>query len=38
MLACECTALKLRHAPQDRLVEEETVPDTWPSGERLVEP
>jgi len=35
MLACDCTALKLRHAPGDRLVDEDEVPDDWPGGRRV---
>lgn len=38
MLACDCTALRLRHAPRDAVADEDAVPDEWPSGEPVARP
>lgn len=32
LLACECRAVKLRHAPRDAIVDDDAVPDPWPDG------
>jgi hypothetical protein len=32
MLACDCKAVRIRHAPRDARVGEDAVPDAWPSG------